>query len=387
MIDLAKARLQGMAMKANNLSIKAYVYKSTVIAIALSFLFSVFASPASASEKRTRKDRPDSISGFQIKPVLLLPSDSVDTRDDVNGVIAALLDEGIAFLESELGRSFPIDRTKSGNYDIAVSRSNYSESEFLYSEVDLHKILFNSKLLKPSTPNRKIYVFFAPIDSLRDGEVCGLGQNPGRVSLVAYSGLCGGAAYNMGSYASSTWVHEVFHNVGIDHTSEFCDLMSNEDGCTSDNELTIDANQSLYAGASRYGPDILKQGIWNGKTKPNQKNQPLGCVGAYKNEKSYEAIFYSCPVGARIIGSHIGCWDNPKKVKLQELRKGKWKTIKNLKYRKLNAPWGKLNDWGSCKKGDEGPSAKVTVKKASTKTYRWVVDGYVGKKFKVVWQN
>jgi hypothetical protein len=373
-------------MKVNNLKIKAYLFKSAVMALGLSFLFSAFASPASASESRTQKDRPDSFKGFQIKPVLLLPSDSVDTRDDVNGVIAALLDEGTAFLESELGRSFPIDRTKTGNYDIAVSKSNLTEREFLSSDLDLYKLLSKSKLFMPSTTNRKIYVFFTPVDSFRAGEACGIGQNPGRVSIVAYAGLCGEAANNLSSYASSTWVHEVLHNVGIDHNSEFCDLMATNDGCTADDEISIDANKTLYVGSNRYGPDILKQGIWIGKNK-SQKYQPFGCVGAYKSEKSYEAAYYSCPLGSRVIGSHVSCWDNPEKVKLQEFRKGKWKTIKNLKYRKLNSPWGKGNNWGSCKKGDEGPSAKVTVEKASTKTYRWVVDGDAEKKFKVVWQN
>jgi hypothetical protein len=298
-----------------------------------------------------------------------------------------MLDEGTAFLESELGRSFPIDRTATGTYDITTIRSSYSQADFLYSEPDLQKILHESKLLNLKSLNRKTYVFFIPVDGLRNGEACGLGQIPGNVSLVSYAGICGLPAFQFAVNVSKTWVHEVFHNVGIDHTSEVCDLMTNDPECPYEGVRSIDPNGWQYAGASVYGPDILKQGIWNGMTKPNQKNQPHGCQAVYSSKKDQKTDFFTCPIGKRRIGSGDSCWDNPKRAQLQELRKGKWVPVKKISVKMRNQPWGSESGWGSCLKGDEGPSAAVTRKSAGTVTYRWVVDGYAASKFKVVWQN
>jgi hypothetical protein len=356
-------------------------------ALSLIVGINVFVAPANAAEERTSIDRKDVIQGFQIKPVYLLPSDAIDAGDDVNGVIAGLLDEGTAFLESELGRSFPIDRTEAGTYDITTIRSSYSEAEFTNTDLDFRRVLHESKLLNPKVLNRKIYVFFVPVEILKNGEACGYASMPGIVSLVAYQGnSCGGPARMKNSFASLAWVHEVFHNLGVDHTSEVCDLMTNEPACPRDGVSTIDKNSWQYAGASTYGPDILNQGVWTGMTKPTQKNQPYGCQTIYSSEQDTKADFFTCPIGKRNIGSGYYCWDNPKRAKLQELRKGKWTQVKKISVKMRSQPWGNQNTW-ECQTGDEAPSAAVTRKSAGAVTYRWVVDGDVDRKFTVVWQN
>jgi hypothetical protein len=299
-----------------------------------------------------------------------------------------LLDEGTAFLESELGRSFPIDRTETGTYDITTIRSSYSQAEFTDSDLDFKRVLHESKLLNRKSVNRKIYVFFVPVEVLKGGEVCGYANRPGHVSLVAFQGeSCGGPAHFMNSYASKVWVHEVFHNLGVKHTDEFCDLMTAYDECTSDLKQTIDTNRSLYAGASVYGPDILNQGVWNGMTKPTQKNQPYGCEAIYSSEQDNKADFFTCPIGKRKIGAGYYCWENPKRAQLQELRKGKWIQVKKISVKMRSQPWGSESGWGSCRKGYVAPSATVTRKSAGAVTYRWVVEGEFDKKFTVVWQN
>ena len=380
-----------MDVKSQLLKLQFRLVKLFIGVLSLIVGINVFVAPANAAEERTSIDRKDVIQGFQIKPVYLLPSDAIDAGDDVNGVIAGLLDEGTAFLESELGRSFPIDRTETGTYDITTIRSSYSQDDFLNTKPDLTLILHESKLFTPKVLNRKIYVFFIPTDviyteSLESGEACGLGQIPGNVSLVAYAGLCGNAGHQFSSWSAKTWVHEVFHNLGVDHTSEVCDLMTNDPDCPYGEVETIDQNGLLYAGASTYGPDILQQGVWNGMTKPTQKNQPYGCHATYSKKKDNTPDFFTCPIGKRNIGTLDSCWDNPKRAKLQELRKGKWIPVKKISVKLVNKPWGKQNSW-ECQAGDEAPSAAVTRKSAGAVTYRWVVDGYPDKKFKVVWQN
>jgi hypothetical protein len=376
-----------MAVKSQLLKYQNKLVKLLVAILSIALCLNVSIGPANASEGRSETDRKDVLKGFQIKPVYLLPSDAPDMGDDTNGVIATMLDEGTAFLQSELGRTFPIDRTTTGGYDITTIRSGYSQGDFATADLDLTKILHESKLFTPTVLNRKIYVFFIPVDGLRNGEACGLGQIPGNVSLVSYAGICGLPAFQFAVNVSKTWVHEVFHNVGIDHTSEVCDLMTNDPECPYEGVRSIDPNGWQYAGASVYGPDILKQGIWNGMTKPNQKNQPHGCQAVYSSKKDQKTDFFTCPIGKRRIGSGDSCWDNPKRAQLQELRKGKWVPVKKISVKMRNQPWGSESGWGSCLKGDEGPSAAVTRKSAGTVTYRWVVDGYAASKFKVVWQN
>jgi hypothetical protein len=377
-----------MAVKSQLSKLRMRILKSFIGALSFVVCVNVFVGPANASEERSSVDRKDVLKGFQIKPVYLLPSDAPDSGDDVNGVIAALLDEGTAFLETELGRSFPIDRTATGTYDITTIRSSYSQAEFTDNDLDLRRILHESKLLNLKSLNRKIYVFFVPVEILRGGGACGYASMPGRVSLVAYQGSsCGGPARLKNSFASLAWVHEVFHNLGIDHTSEICDLMTNEPACPRNQVATIDQNLSLYAGASTYGPDILQQGVWNGMTKPNQKNQPYGCEAIYSSEQDNRVDFFTCPIGKRKIGAGYYCWENPKRARLQELRKGKWTPVKKISVKMRNQPWDTETGWGSCLKGDVAPSAAVTRKSAGAVTYRWVVDGEVDKKFTVVWQN
>ena len=377
-----------MAVKSQLSKYQNKLFKLFVAILSIALCLNVSIGPANASEGRSETDRKDALTGFQIKPVYLLPSDAPDMGDDTNGVIAGLIDVGTAFLESELGRSFPIDRTATGTYDITTIRSSYSQAEFTDDELDFRRILHESKLLNRKSVNRKIYVFFVPVEILKGGEACGYANIPGSVSLVAYQGdSCGGPAHFLNSYASKVWVHEVFHNLGVDHTEEFFDLMTAYDRCTSDLKQTIDTNRSLYAGASVYGPDILNQGVWNGMTKPTQKNQPYGCQAIYSSDQDKKADFFTCPIGKRKIGSGYYCWDNPKRAQLQELRKGKWTQVKKISVKMRNQPWESESGWGSCYKGDEAPSAAVTRKSAGAVTYRWVVDGYPDKKFKVVWQN
>jgi hypothetical protein len=190
-----------MAVKSQLSKYQIKLIKLFVAILSIALCLNVSIGPANASEGRSETDRKDALTGFQIKPVYLLPSDAPDMGDDTNGVIASMLDEGNAYLESDLGRSFPVDRTAAGNYDITVIRSSYSLNDFLYSELDLRKVLHESKLLSKKVLNRKIYVFFIPIEFMQSQKeesdiVCGWGQIPGNVSLVAYQGdSCGSTAH------------------------------------------------------------------------------------------------------------------------------------------------------------------------------------------------
>jgi hypothetical protein len=81
------------------------------------------------SEKRYFFDQIDTISGFQIKPIYLVPSDREDLRKDMDGTITAYLEEGNYLLESRLGDSFAIDTDPRGLFDIGFISSPYNEKD------------------------------------------------------------------------------------------------------------------------------------------------------------------------------------------------------------------------------------------------------------------
>jgi hypothetical protein len=358
-------------------------------AVAMTMVFG-FMQPAHAAV-RTTVDLPDAEQGFQIKPVYLLPADVRDTSADTDGTIAGLLTEGNKFLKSQIGREFVIDTNLSGEYDIAFMRTKYTTDELNGSEfIDTAKLLTESKFVNSDTKNRKIYVFFTPIDS-GDGDYCGFADNPGLLNLSLFGkdvegGGCGGPANGLASYAIMTWIHEVFHNLGVHHTAEPCDLMYSveDDGmdCAWGDSVTIDSSHSLYFGSDLYGVDISKLAVWRGNNSASAAARV--CTFLFPNDDSSRFDKALCPIGSTTIGSVDWCWPDKKLTgTLQELVKGKWVTA--AKGRVSNNSW--LSDEvGSCKKLYD-LTAKVTVTAAKETKYRWVVYGKAQRAFAVSWLN
>lgn len=358
-------------------------------AVAMTMVFG-FMQPAHAAV-RTTVDLPDAEQGFQIKPVYLLPADVRDTSADIDGTIANLLTEGNKFLKREIDREFVIDTNSSGEYDIAFMRTKLTSEELNGLEfVDRSKLLADSKLVNSDTKNRKIYVFFSPLDS-GDGEYCGFADIPGISNISLFgntdlNGSCHGPSNGLASYAIQTWIHEVFHNLGVDHTAEPCDLMYSveEDGvdCSRNQAVTIDSSRSLYFGSDLYGVDISKLAVWRGNNASSGVARV--CNFLFPKEESERFDRALCPVGSTTIGSVDWCWGDKKLTgTLQELVKGKWITVAKGK--------ASRNSWstdllGACETMYD-LTAKVTVTSAKATKYRWVVYGKAQRAFAVSWLN
>lgn len=358
-------------------------------AVAMSMIFGLV-QPVHAAV-RTTIDLPDAQQGFQIKPVYLLPADVRDTSADTDGTIADLLTEGNKFLKSQIGREFVIDTNSSGEYDIAFMRTKLTTDELNGSDfIDSDKLLTDSKLVTADTRNRKIYVFFTPIDS-GDGNYCGFADVPGFANLSFFGkdtegGGCGGPSNGMSSYAVMTWIHEVFHNLGVDHTAEPCDLMYSveEDGidCGWADTVTIDTSHSLYFGSDLYGADLAKSAVWRDDNSASSAARV--CNFMLPNEDSSKFDRALCPVGATRIGSVDWCWPDKKlTASLQEFVKNKWITV--AKGKPSNNSWN-TEVLGSCKKTFE-PYALVKVSTPKSTKYRWVVYGKAQRAFAVTWLN
>lgn len=350
------------------------------------------------STVRVIGDLPDTISGFQIKPVYVVPSDATDSSYDSNGYLAGILDEGNNYLKNQIGYSVPIDSTATG-YDIQYLKSRYS-TEYLRthesandpSTSDAAVLMTEIKAMENPGENRKDYIFFIDVPGF-EGQYCGLAATPGMVAVVALENVSdtktcrGGSAAPFENYTSKTWIHELIHNFGVDHTpNDSCDLMyggGTSATCNSLDGTTIDKGRSLYIGTSSLqGPNILGLRVWQGHTA----DVGLTADCFVKPVTRLDGILYAyCPTGTRSIGELDRCWQSVDSVSFEELIGGVWVSQGSGNY--LSKTWGGgLPNYGSC--GTHYPYSawnEVTVLIPGIHHYRWVVNGDIGSQLNIIW--
>ncbi len=350
------------------------------------------------STARVLGDLPDTFSGFQIKPVYVVPSDAVDNSYDTNGYLSGILDEGNNYLKNQIGYTVPVDSTVTG-YDIQYLKSQYS-TEYLRTHAattdpaftDASVLLMEIKAMENPGENRKDYIFFIEVPGF-EGQYCGLAATPGIAAVVALENIsetrtCRGAsAPSLKSYTSKTWIHELIHNFGVGHTpNDACDLMyggGTAGACTSPDGTTIDKSKSLYVGtSSSQGPNILGLRVWQGHTSD------VGLTAdCFVNPVTrLDGISYAyCPTGTRQIGEIDRCWQTVDSVSFEELIGGIWVSRGNGNY--ASKTWGGgLPNYGSC--GTNFPYSawnEVTVVNPGIHHYRWVVNGSAGTELNIIW--
>lgn len=350
------------------------------------------------STVRVIGDLPDTISGFQIKPVYVVPSDATDNSYDTNGYLSGILDEGNKYLKSQIGYTVPIDSTATG-YDIQYLKSQYS-TEYLRTHdatrdpaaSDAEVLLTEIKAMENPGENRKDYIFFIEVPGF-EGQYCGLADTPGMVAVVALENITdsqtcsGSSATPFENYTSKTWIHELIHNFGVKHTpNDVCDLMYGGGAaraCTPPDPITMDKSRSLYVGtSSSQGPNILGLRVWQGHTGDT------GLVAdCFVNPVTrLDGIPYAyCPTGTRPIGEIDRCWQAVDSVSFEELVGGIWVSRGSGNY--SSKTWGGgLPNYGSC--GSTYPYSAwndVTVVNPGIHHYRWVVNGVVGTQLNIIW--
>lgn len=340
------------------------------------------------SDTRVTSDQIDTVTGFQIKAIYVVPSDGVDHSYDTNGYIAGILDEGNKYLREQIGYSVPIDKNISG-YDIQYLKSNLSTAYFLTASYLTDELLAESMALETPGINRKNYIFFIDVNILRDGAACGYAGRPGISAVVAIGETmiatekgCTGKTLSFDNYAVWSWPHELFHNFGVSHTlDDPCDFMRGVETpgtCPSDRKITIDRERSRYIGSSTQGQDILQLPVWEGYTGKNyQANCSLNPV------PRADGINYAyCPTGTQTIGALKNCWSLINSVVLEEFTNGEWKNLGAGNH--FSDPWGSKVSW-KCTAGYTAPWKQLTVTTPGISLYRWMVNGNESEQFKVIW--
>jgi hypothetical protein len=339
------------------------------------------------SSDRVTADLPDAVSGFQIKAIYVVPSDGTDHAYDTNGTLKSVLDDGLSYLKDQLGLQIPIDSTATG-YDIGFMKSTKSSQYFLTTSGSYAELLKESAVLNAPGSNRKNYIFFVDTDTIIDSGYCGEAPRPGMVAVVAI-GLaeCGKQTNHFSNYASQTWVHEIFHNFGVGHVADSCDVMTG--GQTTDGptcpvgELhTIDVKRNMYVGADIYGADISRLRVWTGYT--SDMNLLADCIVTPTNAPGPNGYQFSyCPTGTQTIGPASFCWTNVDSVSLEQLVNGTWVSLGAGQA--SVQPWGTRVDWKCGTAGYSAPSIQLTVNSPGTVRYRWLINGRVGEEMEIVW--
>jgi hypothetical protein len=334
------------------------------------------------SGARVTSDQPDTVNGFQVKAIYVVPSDGIDHSFDTNGYIAGILDEGNAYLRAQIGLQVPIDKSGSG-YDIAFMKTKFSKSYLLSASNLTDDLLVESLFLENPGVNRKDYIFFIDIDILRDGRACGYGAMPGFSSVVAVGTKCTEKVYNFNNYAAHAWPHELFHNFGVDHTPDNpCDFMRGPETpgtCPWNGTHTIDKERTRYVGSSNQGQDILKLPVWEGYTNKDYWSRcylnPVPRADGFK--------YAYCPTGTQTIGALTYCWQSYSSVGLEEFVDGSWKSLGAGSHYK--DPWGPNVTWSCNDAGYSAPWKQLTVTSPGISLYRWMRNGVESEQFKVIW--
>lgn len=349
------------------------------------------------SADRVTADLPDTISGFQVKAIYVVPSDGVDNFKDTNGYLAGVLDGGNTYLKGQLNLTVPIDRSPMG-YDIQYLKSSYS-TDYLATHADAsptqtsdaYVLLNEIKAMENPGDNRKDYIFFLEVPGL-GGSYCGIANRPGMVAVVAIQNIasdkiCTGQLPPIfDDYVSKTWIHELFHNFGVSHTiDDPCDLMAGKPEtlgtCTSATKYTLDKERTRYVGTSVQGADILKLRVWDGYTS----NMDLAAECITDLVPRADSFLYAyCPTGTRAIGALTMCWNNVSSISLDELVNGVWRSLgAGEHYAEF---WGgALSKWKCDNPGYTNPWKSVTVDTSGIRHYRWLINNQVVQEMNIIW--
>ena len=339
------------------------------------------------SNERVLSDQPDSLNGYQIKAIYVVPSDGTDRGYDTSGFIASILREGNTFLKTNIGLEYQIDSIGI-DFDIQFFRSSYTTSYFLSADKLVDDLAIEMKLYENPSLDRKNYHFFIDVPSIKNSKACGYAGMPGLTSVYAIgpttsgTSTCVGKSLNLENYASKGWVHESFHNLGVDHTtSDSCDLMRGSGDCKS--TWTIDKDRNKYIGAATQGVNILTLRVWKGYT--NDQSLRASCALQYSQIPRSDGLKYAiCPTGTQSIGALTNCYSFITSVKLQVWKNNNWESLGEGNH--YSEPWGEYLNW-KCGSGYTAPWKEVTVTSPGIQKYRWMIDGREGEIFNVIWQR
>lgn len=348
-------------------------------------------APSDTPTQRTRQttDQPDLLSGFQIKPFYVVPSDGTDRHLDTDGTLDHALTEGDAFLQQQIGYHLQVDQRTDG-YDIEYLHSQYTTAQLSAPNAD-QMLMAEAHVMDDPGSNRKHFLFFIEVPSFSGGSTnaCGYGDTPGLIAEVAVAdgptadgSTCTGSDLGFTTITSALWVHEVLHTLGVTHTfDDPCDLMYTQLGICP-NAYVLDPKHVRYVGAAVQGVNLLTLRVWAGHAADPGLRADCDLPAATLPRSNGRNYAY-CPTGTQTIGELAHCWSPAPTAQLQALVDGTWTAVGSVQA--SSQPWGPAVALSCADAGFLAASARVTRSSPGIVTYRWLISGTVDETFDVIW--
>lgn len=273
-----------------------YDYRMRACRVTLCSAYSNMVSASTENPARAFGDRPDEISGPQIRVMYVLPSDGGDRAFDTDGTLARSVASFHAWFQQRTGGYTLRFDTHGGNLDIGFHRLSFDEATiaakgaFVVSEID--RVMREAGLLA----GNKIYlVYYDGTSTYACGGAAWPPSVPGQVAAMYLKGRPNGGNCGAGFVLSPTsppfyWefaaLHDLLHTFGIvsrsaphhqneypAHVPEQNDLMfSGPGGWIIDGSTLIDVGNDDYFG------DDLASGLPSLDTSPYVAPPPVTIV-------------------------------------------------------------------------------------------------------------
>jgi hypothetical protein len=243
--------------------------KPKIVVWILSLILPISPVPSFAAEQtnvlpRSSVDRPDELSGYQIRLIYVVPADRNDRQLDEKGYFHTWISQVIDQTKKQIGLTPRFDRFE-GKYDIGFLKSKHTVKELSTFEGDdlLLKELPASETLKLKSIG---FVIDRRADSL---QYCGYAGRPGSSFVVYLGENCWEDTPGYNEREDWTWIarailHEWLHNLGVEHTCVENDLMHGEgcDAVSDGDKNSIDAKRENYIRGSKSGLDVSLLPVW-----------------------------------------------------------------------------------------------------------------------------
>ena len=249
------------------------------ITLVLSILPFVSSAAANSSVPvRSLVDRPDDLTGYQVRLIYVVPSDVKDRNLDTDGTIGKWIEEvrKISRVQTGLTPRFDSHQNK---FDIGFLKSKYTIAQLVGTATSTNADDLLRKELPTSEQDSLKGIGFVIDGRVSFSDYCGYASMPGKYFTAWLGESCWENSdwYNNRPYI--TWIamtilHEWLHNLGVEHTCVKDDLMWGR-GCEAteqgDNN-SIDANRENYLRANKSGVDISQLPVWEETFKSGMIN-------------------------------------------------------------------------------------------------------------------
>jgi len=214
---------------------------------------------------RTSLDRPDDVSGYQVRVNYVLPSDGIDEELDLNGALERSISVTREWMFQQThGRVFRFD-TCEGKLDIRFLRLDRSDSDMRNEGAFLHDAL--ERAMKEAgllSPTKLEAVFYGGDAAAHCGSAAWPPDLPGRLAAMYLKGTfhsattpdCDttrpGESETTPNYTDFGMLHEIFHTLGA---APECAPHHTRAGHTSDSPSDL-----MYSGEAYWTPRVLDFG-------------------------------------------------------------------------------------------------------------------------------